>query len=352
MHSFEELNTYLEERTAQEQFAGVVLITQGDHQRFAGAYGYASRAWKIPNTLTTRFDTASITKLFTAVATLQLIDQGRLRFDTSAIDLLGLEGTAISRAVTVYHLLTHSSGIADDADEEAGESYEAVWQTRPNYTVTATKDFLPQFAYKPANFPPGQGCRYCNCGYVLLGLLIEQASGLRYRDYVQQHIFAPVGMNHSAFLRKDEVHEQVAEGADPITDAAGQISGWRKNIYSFPPIGSPDGGAYVTASDLDRFLRAVQAGQLLSPTLTTAWLTPQLFYRTGKQWAVHYGYGLVFYLDDAGRVVSYHKEGINTGVSGIIRHFPAHELNVVLLSTLSEGVWEPINKIHAWIASW
>lgn len=341
-----ELTTYLQTLAATEQFSGVVLITQGDARLFAGTYGYANRGWQVKNTLATRFDTASVTKLFTAVAVLQLIDQGKLAFDTGVIDFLGLQGTTITPEVNVYHLLTHTSGIADDADEEAGESYEALWRNKPNYAVSETIDFLPQFAYKPANFAPGQGCRYCNCGYVLLGLLIEKASGMSYRDYVQQRIFAPAGMTASAFLRKDLVHDNVAEGCDPLLDEAKQIVGWKKNIYSFPPIGSPDGGAYVTASDLDCFLRAVQRGQLLSPTLTTAFLTPQVYYRTGKQWIVHYGYGLVFYLDQAGQVVSYHKEGINPGVSAIIRHLPAQDINVVLLSTLSEGVWDPVDKIY------
>lgn len=346
MESMTELTPYLQALEALDKFSGVVLITQSDTQLFASAYGYASRAWKVKNTLAMRFDTASVTKLFTAVATLQLIDQQKLNFDTGVIDFLGLEGTAISRAVTVYHLLTHTSGIADDADEEAGESYEEVWKTRPNYSVMETIDFLPQFAYKPANFPPGQGCRYCNCGYVLLGLLVEKASGMNYRDYVRQHIFAQAGMTQSAFLDKTLVQENVAEGCDPIQDESGAIIGWKKNIYAFPPIGSPDGGAYVTAGDLDRFLRAVKRGALLSPALTTAFFTPQVYYRTGKKWIVHYGYGLVFYSDQAGQMVSYHKEGINTGVSAIIRHFPAQDINVVILSTLSEGVWEPMGEIH------
>ncbi len=75
-----------------------------------------------------RFDTASITKLFTSVATLQLIDQGLLSFDTSVIDFLGLKDTAISPDVNVFHLLTHTSGIGDDAEEEAGEDYEDLWK--------------------------------------------------------------------------------------------------------------------------------------------------------------------------------------------------------------------------------
>ena len=212
MISSDELERYLQQRAEQDAFSGVVLITQGSSQLFAGTYGYASRSWKVPNTLTTRFDTASVTKLFTSVATLQLIDRGLLAFDTPVIDFLGLQDTAISHAVNVFHLLTHTSGIADDAEEESGELYADVWKTRSNYAVIETADFLPQFAYKPANFAPGQGCRYCNCSFDLLGLMIEKVSGLSYRDYVRQHIFAPAGMLRSDFFRMDEVNEDVDEG--------------------------------------------------------------------------------------------------------------------------------------------
>ena len=72
-----QLDPYFAARAAKDQFSGVVLITQSDTVLFSGTYGYASRAWKLPNKLETRFDTASITKLFTSVAILQLIDQGR-----------------------------------------------------------------------------------------------------------------------------------------------------------------------------------------------------------------------------------------------------------------------------------
>src|SRR5712691_12188779 len=260
----DELERYFQQRTERDAFSGVVLITQGSSQLFARAYGYASRSWKVPNTLTTRFNTASVTKLFTAVATLQLIDRGILTFDTPVIDFLELKHTTISRAVNVFHLLTHTSGIADDAEEESGEDYADIWKIRPNYAVTETADFLLQFAHKPPNFPPGQGCRYCNCGYVLLGLLIEKASRLSYRDYVRQQIFAPAGMLHSDFLRMDLTYEDVAEGCDPLRDEQGGIVAWKKNIYSYPPIGSPDGGAHVTAGDLDRFLRQLKTGALLS----------------------------------------------------------------------------------------
>ena len=155
------LDHYFQELEEQDRFSGVVLITQGRSELYSAAYGYASRPWRIRNRLATRFDTASITKLFTSVATLQLIDQGLFSLNTSVIGFLGLGNTEISQEVTVFHLLTHTSGIGDDSEEEDGEIYEDLWQTKPNYSVTATADFLPQFIHKPPNFPPGQGCRYC-----------------------------------------------------------------------------------------------------------------------------------------------------------------------------------------------
>jgi CubicO group peptidase (beta-lactamase class C family) len=345
MTDLTELTRYFQDLESQDTYAGVVLITRGDAEICSGAYGYASRAWKVRNTLDTRFDTASITKLFTAVATLQMIDREQISFDTRVIPFLKLNGTAISENVTVFHLLTHSSGIGDDADEEAGESYEEVWRTRPNYSVTEAAEFLPQFIHKPSNFPPGQGCRYCNCGFVLLGLLIEQVSGMSYRDYVRQHVFARAGMARSDFLRMDRVHEDLAEGCDPLRDEAGNIVGWKRNIYSYPPIGSPDGGAHVTARDLDRFLRSVKAGELLSPDLTARFFTPQVVHRAIANGTERFGFGIEFHVDEAGQVVSCQKDGLNAGVSGIIRHYPRLDVNVVLLSNLESGVWKPVRRI-------
>lgn len=340
------LTPYFENLVQQNQFSGVVRITQGQTPLYNGAFGYASRAWQIPNHPEIRFDTASITKLFTAVAVLQMIERGLLDFHTRAVEFLGLKDTTISPEVTVFHLLTHSSGIGDDCDEEAGENYEDLWKVKPNYSVTVTEDFLPQFMHKAPNFAPGQGCRYCNCSFVLLGLMVEKAAGMSYREYVRQSIFEKAGMAQSDFCRMDRVHANAAEGSDPLFDEQNQLIGWKKNIYSYPPVGSPDSGAYVTASDLDRFLRQVQAGTLLSAALTRDFLTPQVFHRQEDEWTVKFGYGLEFFLNPAGDVVFYQKDGINAGVSGIIRHYPARNLNVVILSNMMEGVWSPIWKIH------
>src|SRR5215207_10005617 len=157
--SFAGLDGWLRSRADADLFSGVVLIRRGESTLFSGAYGWASRRWSAPVTLATRFDTASITKLFTAVAALQLVEQGRLGLDTPIVDVVELTGSTISPAVTVRHLLTHTSGIADDADEEAGEDFESLWSDKPCYSVIETRDWLPQFMHKPAVFPPGTGCR-------------------------------------------------------------------------------------------------------------------------------------------------------------------------------------------------
>lgn len=334
-----------------DTFSGVVRITRGDEEVFSAAYGYASRAWKAPNTLATRFDTASITKLFTAVAAMQQIDAGTLSFETRAVDYLGLKDTSISPEANLFHLLTHSSGIGDDADEENGEEYADLWVDKANYSVTEAAHFLPQFAYKPANFPPGQGCRYCNCAYVLAGLMVEKATGMNYRDYVRQNIFARVGMTDTDFFHMAEVHENVAEGADPVKDEAGNVTGWKRNIYSYPPIGTPDGGAHVTAADLDRFLRAVKRGGLLSPEMTRSFFTPQVFHSQRDGWKLMYGPGLWFRVEEDGNILFYEKEGQNAGVSGLIRHYPAHDLSVVILTNMEEAAWDPIVDIHKMLAA-
>jgi CubicO group peptidase (beta-lactamase class C family) len=344
--SFTGLDGWLRLRAERELFSGVVLIRRGEATVFSAAYGWASRRWAAPASLTTRFDTASITKLFTAVAALQLVGAGRLGLHLPIVEVVALTGTTISPAVTVRQLLTHTSGIADDADEEAGEDFEALWVDRPCYSVIETRDWLPQFVHKPATFPPGEGCRYCNAGYILVGLAIEAVTGTSYRDYVRSAVFDRAGMAASGFFDRREAVPDVAEGWDPVYDAAGNRSGWTQNIFSYPPIGSPDSGAQVTAEDLVGFAQAVRAGRLLSAELTEQFLTPQVLHHDRDDWAVWYGFGLEFVIDRAGSVRNTYKDGVNAGASGVVRYYPADDLDVVVLSNSERGAWPVMDEIH------
>jgi CubicO group peptidase (beta-lactamase class C family) len=342
------LGSYLRERENQNQFSGVALITQRDKILFSGAYGYANRTWKVPNSLDVRFDTASMTKLFTVSAVLQLIDQDLLSIETRVMSALGIRGTKISDEVNVFHLMTHSSGIADDAEEEAGELYEELWKTKPNYAVTQTEDFLPQFIDKEPNFLPGKGCRFNNVGFILLGLLIEKITGMTYREYVRKNIFERLGMLHSDFLHMETVYPKVAEGYSPIETENGDIIEWRKNIYCYPPVGSPDSGAYVTAGDVDIFLRAILVGKLLSPELTEALLKPRVFYRDHSKYAfqLKYGYGFLFYQNMDGVTQFILGQGENPGASCKTFYYPESDIHGILLANQDYCTWPVVWKIH------
>lgn len=326
----------LTEFIADQDFSGVVLVRHGKASIFESATGLASQRWGVPNTLDTRFDTASITKLFTSVAVLQQVGAGNLDLETSIHHYVDLEGTTIDTGVTLLHLLTHTSGIADDADEEAGESYEALWRDRPNYSVTETRDFLPLFVHKEPVADPGVECRYCNVGYILAGLALEKVTGTSYRQYVYDEIFVKAGMNDSGFYDRRDAAPRVAEGWD--RDAEGR---WVENIYAYPPIGSPDGGAHATAEDLLRFFDAVRGGELLNAELTEEFLLPQVEHDEDTK----YGFGLEFDLEDDGSIRSYYKDGINTGASGILRHYVESGLDVVVLSNSEDGAWDVITEI-------
>lgn len=345
MINTESLDAYLTNRTDGDLFSGVVQITSGSDEVFAGAYGSASRAWSIPNTLDTRFDTASITKLFTAVVALQLVGEGTLSLEDRVVEYLGLEGTAIHPDATLHHVLSHTSGIGDDADEEAGEDYADLWKTRPNYSVRETEDFLPQFVNKPPNFTPGEGCRYCNVGFIIAGLMVERATGASYRDVVRNQVFSRAGMTDSDFFSMDQIAPRVAEGADRRDDGT-----WIRSIYSYPPIGSPDGGAHVTAADLGRFLRSVMNGELLSRELTKSFLTPVALHSSNDVGEMWMGYGLEFQFEADGSLRYYEKEGYNAGASGVVRHYPAIDTTVVLLGNTSGSIWEPRTHIDSLIS--
>ncbi|MGC0144702.1 serine hydrolase domain-containing protein [Pseudactinotalea sp. Z1732] len=336
------LHAALTDLARKGEFSGTVRIDSADRTLFEGAYGPASYTWNVPATMSTRYDCASVTKLFTAVATLQQVAAGAFTLQTSAIDYLGLTGTTISPAVTVHHLLSHTSGIGDDADEEAGESYEALWVDTPNYSVRQTADFLPNFVNKPANFAPGKGARYCNVSYILLGLMIEKATGRSYRDYVVEHVFGPAGMSRAGFFAMDRVVPDVAEGVEA------DDGGWRRNIYSYPPIGSPDGGAHVCAADLLAFHRALRAGELLPAELAEAMITPHATHSVDPENGVVHamGYGFEISTDPGAVVRSYWKEGVNTGASAMLRHYPGAAVTVAVLSNLEDGVWEPVDLIN------
>lgn len=336
----------LQQMSDAGEFSGVVSISQGDTEVVARAFGWANRAFRVPNTMDTLFAHASVTKMFTSVAVLQLIEQGRLGLDTCVVQAIGLENRAISPEVTVRHLLTHTSGIADYFEGDDDALLEQLLASLPREGLSQVSSFVPLFADKPGRFAPGTQFEYCSAGYILLGLLIERASGLSYFDYVRQNIFARAGMTYADFIAFDVVRERVAEAYIPVTGSDGTVAGWRRNIYSVPPYGSPDGGAFASARDMTRFMRALRAGRLIGPDLVASMRTPQAL--VAPNFA--YGYGL-WILSDGGQIVRYGHTGEDPGISARVMYYPMHDLDVVILCNQQGPAGKVLADVHRWITA-
>jgi CubicO group peptidase (beta-lactamase class C family) len=272
---------------------------------------------------------------------LQLVDRGLLRLSDKITELIDLKGTKIPDDVTLAHLLTHTSGIADDADEEAGEAYEDLFIDKPNYSLRSCADFIPQFAYKDPLFKAGTDVRYNNCAFILLGLAIEKVTNLSYQDYVTEEIFEKCGMKHSAFRAKDDADAKIAEGYFYDDTDSNEEPVWRKNIYSYPPVGTADGGAYTCVGDLDIFIRALKNGSLLSKELSEEMFKPQTGLETAYEWGkVKSGFGCHFFYDSTGKLLRMYKEGQNAGVAAMAAYYPGIDTTSIILGNQTCNVWE------------
>lgn len=330
----------------KDNFSGAIFIAHSDNTILHTANGFANRDFNVQNKIDTKFDTASVTKVFTAAVVLQLIEKGKLHFDDKITDILDLKGTKIPEDVTIEHLLTHTSGIADDADEEAGEDYAALFVEKPNYSIRNCSDFMPQFAYKEPVFKAGTNVRYNNCAFVLLGLAIEHITGISYREYVTENVFKRCGMEHSNFQAKDEICPNTAEGYYAETDEKGDFVKWRKNIFSFPPIGTSDSGAFTTVMDLNRFFTSIQSNILLTPNYSAMLLHPQCtFTRPHKYGIKHFGYAFEF-IEANKKVFCVYKDGSNNGVAAMLSYYPELDIHLNILSNQGGTLWKLNDEIR------
>jgi CubicO group peptidase (beta-lactamase class C family) len=330
----------------EKNFSGVCLVKRGNDVIFTQAYGLAHKGFGIQNNLDTMFDTASITKIFTATAILLLIEREFLHFEDKITDIIDLKGTAIPTDVSIYNLLNHTSGIADDADEEAGENYSDLFINKPNYSIRNTYDFLPQFVNKQPIFKADTDVRYNNCAFILLGLAIEKITGQDYRSFITDNIFKPCGMLNTKFCAMDEVNKNTAEGYYGCYDENNKFIKWKKNIYSYPPIGSPDGGVYSTVNDLDMFIRNLKKNVILNEEYTDMIFSPHCkFVKPFQKWkpapnaTIRNGYGFEFVeIDDV--VFCMRKDGINDGVGGMLSYYPSTDVTITILCNQDCNIWQ------------
>lgn len=314
------LDGYLRDLTTRGIFNGAVLVARGDSVLLSAGYGLADAGQNVANTPETRFRLASLTKSFTAMAILQLQARGSLHVQDPICDYLPNCPPAW-QPLTIRHLLTHTAGIPDYTNFLSFEATEML--------ATTTDELVSRFQAEPLLFEPGQVFAYSNSGYVLLGLIIEQASGQPYAEFLHETIFAPLQMDQTGY------------DANVGAIAAGQALGYTAVVTSTDPrtrqtnrrmIAAPfldtstlyaAGALYSTVEDLYRWDRALAHGELLPN-----WLQLEMFTPTLRQ----YGYGW-FVRQQQGRQMIGHS-GYITGFSNYMVRYPDERITIIVLSNL------------------
>lgn len=317
-------------------FSGSCLVTQQHSLLLKRQQGYANRSEQLLNRDTTRFGIASGCKLFTAIAVCQLVEQGKLTFTSPLRDCLAFNFPQFDERVTVETLLTHTSGIPDYFDESVMNDFEELWRVRPMYQLRRLSDFLPLFQQEPMRHDSGK-FRYNNAGYILLGLIVEQASGLAFADYIEQFVFKQAGMTDSGYFALDALPADTALGYINNSDGS-----WRTNQYSIPVKGGSDGGAYATVYDMAKLWDALLGYRLLGEDMTARLLTPHVTVNDRSR----YGYGIWIQLELNEDVFKYHVMGYDPGVSFHSAYYPASEIVSVVCSNESDGAFDVMKELE------
>jgi CubicO group peptidase (beta-lactamase class C family) len=246
--------------TDLEMFSGTVLVAKHGEVIYSGAFGEANKDHQVPNRLQTRYNIGSIGKTFTAVAIMQLIQDGALRLSDTLEKFYPECPFAEKKTITIHHLLTHTAGLGDYLEHR---DYRAKLAS-----LHSIADVLPMvFDQQPA-IPPGERFQYSNSGFLLLGGIIEKVSGIAYREFIRERIFLPCGMMESGIYQEDEVLADRAIGYTQNADGS-----FASNVRIIPAAFS-DGGLRTSAGDLLKFDQALKNDNLLSEQSKQAMFTP------------------------------------------------------------------------------
>ena len=292
------LDAYIDGHVINGDFSGVVLVSQRGRRVYEKVAGFASLPFDVRNRIDTRFAVASVTKTFTAAGIALLEGEGKLKI-TDGLELY-LPDFPPAKKIKLWHLLAHQSGLDDpDYDAVAGRAVSA-------------DELLAMIGARSLRFEPGKGNRYSNAGYVALARVIEKVSGDRFGEFLMTRIFKPLGMKDSGTLQSGAIVQRLAEGYVPGVGTA-----LLRPQPRDPSLLFGSGNVYSTASDLDRWLTAIDRRELFD---ITAEVYP-------------FGWGRRDWFERKVLVQS----GIANGYSSIILTVPAEELHVIVLMNTQSG---------------
>ena len=327
MNPMDDLGDALRDLADDQGFSGSIRVDRGRARLVEFASGFANRAEDVPNQLGTRFGVASVTKGLTALTVRSLIDEGRLAAEATVRSILGELLPNVDPAVTVEHLVTHTSGVGDHLDEEQLDDIDDyVMGDHPVHTFGRSADYARLLAPLAQVSVPGERFAYNNGGFVILGMLVEALTG-SFHEAVVERVLRPAGMADSGFFRSDDL---------PPRTALGYLQDGRTNVLHLPVIGAGDGGIYLAADDCHHLWGALRSGRVVAPASFTAMTTVTT--RAAEDGAA---YGRGFWLSpDADHVW---LEGMDAGVSAQTGWIRSADVTYAVLSNTSSGAW-PLAK--------
>jgi len=321
-------------------FRGNIYIVQDNAVLFENAAGFADLANEVPNTLETKFASASAGKVFVAVGILQLIEQGKIKFDDTLGTLLDIDLHGIDVDVTIEHLLNHTSGVPDYFDESVMDEYEELWVDYPNYKIRHNSDLLPLFLDKPMMYPKGEKFQYNNSGYVLLAMIIEKVTGMYFDEYLQKNVFDVCNMKSTGYYELDKLPAKCANNYIYCQDT----NDYRTNIFSVDVKGTGAGGAFITVKDIINFWRGLLENKLISKELVAKMLSKQSGDGIDAEEG-YYGYGIWLIDNPNGKDYAYFQ-GCDPGVSFISEYNPNNGIISVIVSNYGDNAWKEMRKVR------
>ena len=315
------LNSYVEQMIDDKDLSGSMLVAYHDQILYKKGFGLANTAAQIENAPTTKYLIGSVTKSFTAMAIMQLYENHQLDIQDT-IDKY-LPDFPHSNEITIYHLLTHTSGLPSDISEIA-----KIVKLPSNMDEALS-------LVKGTNFPlldePGKAFHYSNTGYVLLGFIIEKLEGISYGQYIQEHIFDLLDMKDSGFGYDINVDNFATsydiQGRPLIGTSSMDMSVWPQAA----------GGLYSTAEDLYKWDRALYGDSLVGKDYLKAIFTPYI----GDQFGSGYGFGWGIYHTSSGiksiqdRICIMHG-GLYSGYGSSISRFPEENVCIIMLNNRND----------------
>jgi D-alanyl-D-alanine carboxypeptidase len=306
-----------------------ISITLNGKSIFKNSYGVADLKSKTDLDSKTNFNIGSLTKQFTAFAILQLAENKKLSLDDHLDKFFPGLNKDVAKTVTIRELLTHSSGIIDHYDLSDTKSMK---HAHINDVLNAIQNTYSTY------FVPGSHFRYSNTAYCLLSLIVGQASGMSFAQYLAKNIFIPLGMTQTVVWNENEKIKKEAHGYEFDTATKSfKRSGADENIF-FSTEG--DGGIYTSVDDYLKWFAALQSGKILFKEMISQARSPQFVIDSGK----HLSYGYGWFIDESTAPRKVYHSGSNGGFRAYSFSLPEENFLIVIFSNRDDIDLEKLVK--------